>query len=184
MWKYIMGLSILMWIAACTGLPSSQDIHPTNVPEKIGIILSSQVQYVPYPPEVLALPSAQALIMQCENMGGEHCREITKPANSRTEFYQGQDKVLYAFVGLGGIKPEQNLKVFFRLFDPNNNMTAQLSVPVIHIPADFKQQHTYTLNFHYAPPDPTAWSLGKWRLEITINDHVINRTFQVVSRKV
>lgn len=182
MWRYIV-LSILMWIAACTGLPSSQDIQSTSIPEKIAITLSSQVQYVPYPPEVLALPSAQALIMQCEHGGGEHCRDITKPANSRTEFYQGQDKTMYAFVVLGGIKPEQNLKVLFRLFDPNNNMTAQVITPVIYIPADFKPEYTYTLHFHYAPPDPNAWSLGKWRLEITINDYAVNRTFQVFEKR-
>ena len=69
MWRYIV-LSIFLWIAACTGLPSSQDIQPTSIPEKIAIILSSQVQHVPYPPEVLALSSAQALIMHCEHGGG------------------------------------------------------------------------------------------------------------------
>src|SRR5262245_38242442 len=97
MWRYMV-CSALVWLTACAALPPGRGAGgPGALPQRIAIDLTSRVQYTPYTPEELAKPGVQALIVQCERQGLEHCRDNRTPADSRTALARTQDKELFAF---------------------------------------------------------------------------------------
>jgi len=180
MWRYIV-FSTLAWLTACTALPPGRGTMVSGgLPQRIAIDLTSRVQYIPYTPEELARPGVQALIVQCERQGWEHCRDNRTPADSRTAFGRTQDKGIFAFVTVGGLEPDRDYEIRFRLFAPEGNMRAQLALPM-HAPPDLSPQTNLTFWFQWAPTDPATWLLGRWRVEITINSEVVGqRTFEVM----
>jgi len=173
----------LALLTACSGIPSTRGVSiPGAPPQSIGLELASQVEYKPYPPEVVKNPAVQWLIAQCEQQGGGHCREDTVPANSRTKFVRTQEDTVWAFVSLGGLESERDYAVRLCLFDPEGNMRWRM-IFSMHTPRVLPPNFTVTVNYSWSPPDPAAWQLGKWRIEITVNGQVeTERTFQVVDQ--
>jgi hypothetical protein len=183
MWKYT-ACFILALFTACVEMPPSRVVSIPGAPPKIiSLELASQVEHKPYPPEVLSNPIMQSVFAQCEQQGGIHCREDTVPVNSRTKFARPQDDKFCAFVKLGSIERNRDYAVRFRLFDPDSNIRVR-SFYSQHIPSAFPLNATANFTFFWTPPDPTAWQLGKWRIEIAVNGQVeIERTFKVIESK-
>jgi hypothetical protein len=172
---------IIALFTACAEMPPSRVASiPGAPPQNISLELASQAEHTPLPPEVLSDPVIQPVIAQCEQQGGMHCRESTGPANSRTKFVRTQDDKLIAFVKLGGLEWNRDYAVRFRLFDPDGNMRSR-SIFSQHIPSAFPPDGTLDFAFFWTAPDPIAWQLGKWRVEIAVNGQVeVERTFLVV----
>jgi len=182
MWKYTTFFTLAL-LTACAEMPPSRVVSiPGAPPQNIAIKLASQIEYKPISPEVLDNPAVQSLIAQCEQKGGEHCREETGPANSRTKFVRTQDDTVWAFVYIGGLERDRDYTVRIRLFDPERNMRQRM-ITSMHTPTVLPPDFTVNFYFSWAPPDPATWQLGKWRIEIAVNGQVeIERTFHVVDQ--
>ena len=177
----ILLLVVAVIFTACAEMPPSRVIsNPGAPPQSISIELASQVEHKSYSPEVLSDPVIQSIIAQCEQQGGEHCREQTVATNTRTKFVRTQDDEFWAFVYLGGLERDRDYAARARLFDPDRNMRAKV-ICSIHTPSKLPPDFSATFKFHWTPRDPSTWQLGQWRLEIAINGQVVvERTFLVV----
>lgn len=150
-------------------------------PRSFSIRLASQTRLEPYSQEELANPFVQNAIAQCERQGGgEGCQGRLVPANTRTDFVRTQDKEVFAMVTLGGVEPNRDYEVRFGLFDPDSNLRTRYTIP-FHASKELPAEGHVHFNFSWAPTDPNAWQLGRWRIEITVNGKVEGeRTFNVV----
>ena len=82
------------------------------------------------------------------------------PANTRTMFVRTQDEKVRAIIVLGGIDPDRDYEIRFRLFDPDGNMRVRGTVPY-HTHLEHPPNFTLTAAFNWAPIDPATWQLGR-----------------------
>ncbi len=169
MWRYTALLTVVV-LTACTQLPLVELIQ-----------LTSGLEYTPTSPEVLAnYPVVQAEIAACKSQGGDHCGEIPVPLDTRTKFVQGVDDKAVVLVTLTRLAPDRVHTVRFRVLDSGENMVMRTAYSY-HVPSRFPPDGD--LNFHVNIPLTTAQP-GQWRVEIAVNDQVIETlSFDVVGQK-
>ena len=172
MWKRGFPLLVLLAVVACAtaGPP----------PRGVNVVLTSGLEFEPIPPEQLAFPRIQALIKQCEEVGGGHCNEHWKPIDNRVQLSRNKHEAVYTVIDLYGLQGNRTYTIEHRLYNPNDELQGRHSV-VLHLPPSWELSDTQNTYFVWSPADPATWPLGRWRIEIFVNGQLeTERSFEVV----
>ena len=175
MWKYGFSLIALLALVACaTAGPQ---------PRGVTVVLTSDLKFEPLSSEELADPNVQAIINQCEELGGSHCNEIWEEIDNRNQFSRDKHENVYTVVHLSGLHANRTYTIEYRLYNPRDELQERHTVP-LHMPPSWTLSDTQSTYFVWSPVDPAAWPLGRWRVEIFVNGQLeTERSFDVVANE-
>jgi hypothetical protein len=153
MWQLIV-LCLFALVTACAELsPAQRPRNPGAPPRNLSVELTSRIEYTPKSAGQLADPESQAIIAQCERMGMEHCRENGEPVDSRSIFLRRQHDQVITVVKMGGLDPDRDYDVRFRLFDPDGSLRARQSLPPIRTTSNWAPSYTINVRIPWSPRD-------------------------------
>jgi hypothetical protein len=126
-----------------------------------------------------AEPVLRAAIDSCEKQGFRNCHERKKPGDARTQFSRTKDDRVFAYVSMGGLRPERDYECAVRWIGPDGGVRARLA-RAFRTPAGLPQDFTYNCTFDWRLRGSLS-EIGRWRVEIAINGQVEGeRSFEVI----
>ena len=172
MWKRGFPLLVLLAIIACA--------TPGPQPGGVTVVLTSDLIFEPHSPEELADPSLQAIIKQCEEMGSPRCTESWQEVDNRSQFSRDKHENVYTVIHLSGLRRNHTYTIEYRLYDPNAELQARLTIALL-MPPSWTLADTQSTYFVWSPIDTANWMLGRWRVELLVNGQLeTERSFNVV----
>ena len=170
-------------LSGCASQSHDPAPRPGRSPLVLEIRVGSRLDIRAYTPEELATPWVQSIVAQCERARLNGCLQSRTVGNDDVKFVRAEARQVAVEVKLRGVELDRDYTVRFRLFDPLGGLRAGAGL-TLRSPREYQSGASLTYAFTWTPPtDRSEWPVGRWRIEIAVNDHVEGeRFFEVVER--
>ena len=170
--RYLLIVTLSSLAVAC--------VSPGPPPGALTVITTPEIRYEPYSAEVLASPALQAIIAQCEARGWSDCDKSVEPTDDLRVFDRTKHSAVHTIVILSELTANRSYEAGWKLFDPRGELQSRYSFSA-DTPASWQASYTLDFRFSWSPINPQTWTLGRWRIEITVNGQLeAERSFEVI----